>query len=334
MLHVPQFPQKETNARLFQAIVTWAEDGEMLRQEHFICARSKEDAEIIAHNRAPIRLTRNDKPQPGDKINIKISDYGEPLPNRTYYTSPIMDSSYSPVKPGPMKRRKIKDFDEETEQETPVVQTTEKLQTTLEQQPTNDVPSQPETIPLPQVDEPLTPDFADEDIDLPTEQEDTQETEHMSEDIISDNLVSEAEAPQTDMTSEETDTSESDQIQEDISVTTSSSEEIESEIVQGQTNVISKTNKEIQNVLAQLACLYGMEISKIIEDHTNIGTFEKQKIQELQSTPDIYEALIQFAETYVTRPEIQKQFDLTGWFHAFIQTMLTQKENQNEKENS
>lgn len=334
MLHVPPFPQTETNARLFQAIVTWAEDGEMLRQEHFICARSKEDAEIIAHNRAPIRLTRNDKPQPGDKINIKISDYGEPLPNRTYYTSPIMDSSYSPVKPGPMKRRKIKDFDEEIEQKTPVVQTTEKLQTEPEPQLTNTVSSPPETIPLPQVDEPLAPNFADEDIDLPSEQDDLQETQQASENVTSNNFASEDQAIQTDTTFEETEISESDQNQKDTSDTIDSSEETESESIQEPANVISETNKEIQNVLAQLACLYGMEISKIIEDHTNIGTFEKQKIQELQATPDIYEALIQFAETYVTRPEIQKQFDLTGWFHAFIQTMLTQKENQNEKENS
>lgn len=333
MLHVPPFPQKETNARLFQAIVTWAEDGEMLRQEHFICARSKEDAEIIAHNRAPIRLTRNDKPQPGDKINIKISDYGEPLPNRTYYTSPIMDSSYSPVKPGPMKRRKIKDFDEETEQEASSVQTTEKLQTTTKPQPTDNVPSQPETIPLPQVDEPLTPDFADEDIDLPTEQNETQDIKQESENTMSDNPVSDNEVPPTDTTSKE---SESDQSEDNTFVTTSPSEETESKVVQKQTNVIPETNKEIQNVLAKLACMYGMEISKIIEDHTNIGTFEKQKIQELQTKPDIYGALIQFAETYVTRPEIQEKFDLTGWFHAFIQTMLTQKENQdeNEKDNS
>ena len=333
MLHVPPFPQKETNARLFQAIVTWAEDGEMLRQEHFICARSKEDAEIIAHNRAPIRLTRNDKPQPGDKINIKISDYGEPLPNRTYYTSPIMDSSYSPVKPGPMKRRKIKDFDEETEREASSIQTTEKLQTTTEPQPTDNVPSQPKTIPLPQVDEPLTPDFADEDIDLPTEQDETQDIKQESENTMSDNPVSDNELPPTDTTSKE---SESDQSKDNTFVTTSPSEETESKVVQKQTNVIPETNKEIQNVLAKLACMYGMEISKIIEDHTNIGTFEKQKIQELQTKPDIYGALIQFAETYVTRPEIQEKFDLTGWFHAFIQTMLTQKENQdeNEKDNS
>lgn len=316
MLKVPLFPPKEENTgRMFQAVVTWIEDGEMLRQEHFICAKSKADAEIIAHNRAPLRLTKNDRPQPGDKISIKIFDYGEPIPPRTYYTSPIMDSSYSPVKPGPMRRRKIKDFDTEEQDNIPP-----KTPPTAQFAPMGNTPNKQESMStepvqkqIPEQHEDLTPDFSDEDIDFPEHENTTQTSNDHQTPLDTENDNSENAIIETEHNDDNPNE------QKEIPNTPQESE-----------------NTEFLNVLIQLSILYGKEISKIIENHTDIGEYERKQIQTLQQNPDILNDLKQAAQAYTNFTEDVRPKTLEKWFATCMQNILqtNEKEKRNEKENT
>lgn len=99
--------QNPDNLHIYRASVRWSENNETLRQEHMIVAKDSQTAKIIAHNRAPYKLVKEDKPNPEDQIQITIRDYGIPLPNRTYYTSPILENNISEILPGKIQRRRI-----------------------------------------------------------------------------------------------------------------------------------------------------------------------------------------------------------------------------------
>lgn len=99
--------QNPDNLHIYRASVCWSENNETLRQEHIIVAKDSQTAKIMAHNRAPYRLVKEDKPNPKDQIQITIRDYGAPLPNRTYYTSPILENNISEILPGKVQRRRI-----------------------------------------------------------------------------------------------------------------------------------------------------------------------------------------------------------------------------------
>lgn len=109
--------QNPENLHIYRASVRWSENNETLRQEHMIVAKDSQTAKMIAHNRAPYKLVKDDKPNPEDQIQITIRDYGTPLPNRTYYTSPILENQISEILPGKIQRRRIIENPEDYYQE-------------------------------------------------------------------------------------------------------------------------------------------------------------------------------------------------------------------------
>ena len=100
--------KKDNTTRLYYAKGTWMEkNGQIYSQEYIISAHDKGTAIQIAHNHLPAKFTRDISPKPGDTADIIIRDYGMPLPNRTYYSSPIFPNTYKSVMPGPAKNTPI-----------------------------------------------------------------------------------------------------------------------------------------------------------------------------------------------------------------------------------
>lgn len=97
----------ENECHIYRATVRWTENQESLRQEHMIVAKDSQTAKTIAHNRAPYRLVKGETPNSKDRIEITIRDYGIPLPNRTYYSSPLLSNEISEILPGTVHRRRI-----------------------------------------------------------------------------------------------------------------------------------------------------------------------------------------------------------------------------------
>lgn len=94
------FENGDSNTRLYNVTATWQKkDGSVLRQEYFIAAKNSADAKSIAHNHVPAHLTKSISPDFEDKVKLKVRDYGMLLPNRTYYTSPIMPNTYKQFLP-------------------------------------------------------------------------------------------------------------------------------------------------------------------------------------------------------------------------------------------
>lgn len=100
--------KKEEHVRLYRAVASWTEENnnekEQYRQEFIISALNEKDALIIAHNHLPMTLTSDTKPTADDKVDLSLQDYGMPLPNRTYYSSPILPNNYKLIKPGPIQK--------------------------------------------------------------------------------------------------------------------------------------------------------------------------------------------------------------------------------------
>lgn len=100
--------KKEEHVRLYRAVASWTEQNgdtkEQYRQEFIISALNEKDALIIAHNHLPMTLTTGTTPSVNDKVELNLQDYGMPLPNRTYYSSPILPNNYKLIKPGPIQK--------------------------------------------------------------------------------------------------------------------------------------------------------------------------------------------------------------------------------------
>ena len=100
--------KKEEHVRLYRAVASWTEENnnekEQYRQEFIISALNEKNALIIAHNHLPMTLTSDTKPTADDKVDLSLQDYGMPLPNRTYYSSPILPNNYKLIKPGPIQK--------------------------------------------------------------------------------------------------------------------------------------------------------------------------------------------------------------------------------------
>lgn len=125
--------KKDHNTRLYYAKGTWLEkDGQVYSQEYIISAADKGTAIQIAHNHLPAKFTRDISPKPGDNADIIIRDYGLPLPNRTYYSSPIFPNTYKSVMPGPVKTAPVAPNSiDDTAQKPPVI--IQQVQTQTEQ---------------------------------------------------------------------------------------------------------------------------------------------------------------------------------------------------------
>ncbi len=100
--------KKEEHVRLYRAVASWTEQNgdtkEQYRQEFIISALNEKDALVIAHNHLPMTLTTGTTPSVNDKVELNLQDYGMPLPNRTYYSSPILPNNYKLIKPGPIQK--------------------------------------------------------------------------------------------------------------------------------------------------------------------------------------------------------------------------------------
>ena len=100
--------KKEEHVRLYRAVASWTEQNgdtkEQYRQEFIISALNEKDALVIAHNHLPMTLTTGTTPSINDKVELSLQDYGMPLPNRTYYSSPILPNNYKLIKPGPIQK--------------------------------------------------------------------------------------------------------------------------------------------------------------------------------------------------------------------------------------
>lgn len=103
---IPNIPKTDT-LRLYKALATWIEEknGKKItyRQEFIISATNPKDAYTIAHNHLPMKLTSGTTPSVKDDVDLNLQDFGIPMPNRTYYSSPIVPNNYKLIKPGPVE---------------------------------------------------------------------------------------------------------------------------------------------------------------------------------------------------------------------------------------
>lgn len=106
---IPNVPKIDT-LRLYKALATWNEEKNgkktTYRQEFIISATNPKDAYAIAHNHLPMKLTNGTSPSVKDDVDLNLQDFGIPMPNRTYYSSPIVPNSYELIKPGPVEEVK------------------------------------------------------------------------------------------------------------------------------------------------------------------------------------------------------------------------------------
>lgn len=119
--------KKEEHVRLYRAVASWTEQNgdtkEQYRQEFIISALNEKDALVIAHNHLPMTLTTGTTPSVNDKVDLSLQDYGMPLPNRTYYSSPILPNNYKLIKPGPIQKvSSSMNIENVIEQQKPAVQ--------------------------------------------------------------------------------------------------------------------------------------------------------------------------------------------------------------------
>lgn len=103
---IPNVPKTDT-LRLYKALATWIEEKNgkktTYRQEFIISATNPKDAYTIAHNHLPMKLTSGTTPSVKDDVDLNLQDFGIPMPNRTYYSSPIVPNTYELIKPGPVE---------------------------------------------------------------------------------------------------------------------------------------------------------------------------------------------------------------------------------------
>lgn len=93
-------------ARLYHITANWSENDKTYERNFLICAENSKTAGIIAHNRVPIKLTKNERPHPEDKVRLRIRDLGMPRPRRTYFADTIHVTS----KPDPTKPSMLEDW--------------------------------------------------------------------------------------------------------------------------------------------------------------------------------------------------------------------------------
>lgn len=82
---------EQTTANKFWTITaTWGDNGRRIRREFVICAPDRNMAEVMAHNRLPVKYTTGPKPSPEDKVQMRIREIGTNPGATTMYSSDII----------------------------------------------------------------------------------------------------------------------------------------------------------------------------------------------------------------------------------------------------
>lgn len=183
----PRIP-KVDNTRLYSVTAIWKDkdNKSIYRQEFIIAATNEKDALNIGHNHIPSKLTNSIDPHPADNVKLTVRDYGMPLPNRTYYSSPILPNSYKPVMPGPMEQTPIAENSEKVSEDEKIKPIVKHIQLTQAQEPTEQDSEKP-----------------DENTDASTNSSDTSDATSTSDTSDTENNHSETNDESTNSTEQE-----------------------------------------------------------------------------------------------------------------------------------
>lgn len=82
--------ERTTNNKFWTITATWGDNGRRIRREFVICAPDRNMAEVMAHNRLPVKYTSGPKPSPEDKVQMRIREIGTDPGATTMYSSDVI----------------------------------------------------------------------------------------------------------------------------------------------------------------------------------------------------------------------------------------------------